>query len=88
MEELLNELNLDIEPTKLDANKYEIDLDNSNEYAKMYSMLNNSEIVKEDIDSSQLTSDTSSLQFTANNLTVTLLADFNADTYKMILREN
>lgn len=88
MDELLNELNLNNEPIQVDENTYSIDLNDSNEYAKVYSLLDKSKIVKEDQYSSQLTSDNASVQFTSNNLTATLLADFNSDTYKLTIREN
>ena len=44
--------------------------------------------LEEDAESSQITSGPSSIQYVGDLYTVTLLADFEADTYKLVIREN
>lgn len=86
MEDFLNEIGITANLQKTDNNTYTMDIPNSNAYGKIYSKLDNSDLVEEDIESSQITYDNSSIQFTSDDYLITLLADFNEDTYKLTIK--
>lgn len=90
MEELLRNLGINEIPNKSDDGNYVIDILDSDEYARYYSKLDRSDLVEEDEDSSQMSLDSSSIQYLSNDdkYTLTLLADFEGDTYSLVIREN
>jgi len=85
--ELLNRLNITKEPVRNDNGSFTIDIDNSNEYSSYYSKLNKADFLEQDDEASQVSIETSSIQFLSDDFTITLLADFDNDSYKMIIRE-
>jgi hypothetical protein len=87
MEEFLKQLGIDGKLNKSSKNVYVLDIDNSDEYGKIYSKLDKSDLVTEVDDSSQITYDTASIQFESDEFMITLLADFENDTYKMTIKE-
>lgn len=89
MEELLKEIGITEQPTKSE-NGLTIDFADSDDYARAYSKLDKSDLVDEDEENSQITLENSSIQYTSEdgNYSITLLADFDADTYKLNIREN
>ena len=87
MEEFLKQLGIDGKLNKSSKNVYVLDIDNSDEYGKIYSKLDKSDLVIEVDDSSQITYDTASIQFESDEFMITLLADFENDTYKMTIKE-
>lgn len=88
MEEFLRKLGIDKEGEYTDDNNYFIDIEDDDEYAKIYSTLDRSEELEEDEDSSQLTDENSSIQYVNDNYTVTLLVDYASDQYALVCREN
>lgn len=88
MEEFLKQLRIDKKAEKTDDGKLLIELEDSDEYGRIYSKLDKSDLVYEDQDSSQVTFDTSSIQFESDNYLITLLADFEQDTYKLTIKDN
>ena len=88
MEELLRQLGIDAEPVKGENGSYNIDIEDSNEYGKYFSKLDKSGIVEEEQDASSVNFENSSIQFTNEQYTLTLLADFENDTYSLNIREN
>jgi len=90
MEELLKKIGITEMPNKTDDGNFVIDILDSDEYAKYYSKLDRSDLVEEDDDSSQMSLDSSSIQYISNDdkYTLTLLADFEGDTYSLVIREN
>ena len=88
MEEFLKELGIDKEPTKAEDGTLVIEIANSNEYAKYYSLLENSDLVDEDESSSQLTLEASSIQYVGDNYVITLMSNLEADTYQLTIKEN
>lgn len=69
------------------TNTYVIDIDDSEEYGKVYSLLDKSNEIEEDEDSSTITVHTSNLVFESDNYQLTLIADFDQDTYKLVCKE-
>lgn len=69
------------------TNTYVIDIEDSNEYGKIYSLLDKSEEVEEDEDSSTITIHTSNIIYESDNFHFNLIADFDQDTYKLVCKE-
>lgn len=88
MEELLRQLGIDAEPVKGENGSYNINIEDSNEYGRYFSKLDKSDIVEEEQDASSVNFENSSIQFTNEKYTLTLLADFENDTYSLNIREN
>ena len=88
MNELLKQIGIDAEPVKGENGSYNIDIEDSNEYGKYFSKLDKSDLVEEEQDASSVNFENSSIQFTNDNYTLTLIADFENDTYSLNIREN
>lgn len=88
MNELLKQLGIDAEPVKGEGGSYNIDIEDSNEYGRYFSKLDKSDLVEEEQDASSVNFENSSIQFTNDKYTLTLLADFENDTYSLNIREN
>ena len=88
MNELLKQIGIDAEPVKAEDGNYNIDIEDSNEYGKYFSKLDKSDLVEEDQDASSVNFENSSIQFVNDEYTLTLIADFENDTYSLNIREN
>ena len=88
MNELLKQIGIDAEPVKGENGSYNIDIEDSNEYGRYFSKLDKSDLVEEEQDASSVNFENSSIQFTNEKYTLTLLADFENDTYSLNIREN
>ena len=88
MNELLKQIGIDAEPVKGKDGGYNIDIEDSNEYGRYFSKLDKSDLVEEEQDASSVNFENSSIQFTNDNYTLTLIADFENDTYSLNIREN
>ena len=69
------------------TNTYVIDIEDSDEYGKIYSLLDKSDEIEEDEDSSTITVHNSNIVFESENYQLTLIADFDQDTYKLVCKE-
>ena len=87
MEEFLKQLGIDSKSGTYKNDLYIVDIDNSNDYGKIYSKLERSDLVDEVADNSQVMYESASIQFEGENYLITLLADFENDTYKMTIKE-
>ena len=88
MNELLKQIGIDAEPVKAEDGNYNIDIEDSNEYGKYFLILVKSDLVEEDQDASSVNFENSSIQFVNDEYTLTLIADFENDTYSLSIREN
>lgn len=88
MNELLKQIGIDAEPVKGENGSYNIDIEDSNEYGRYFSKLDKSDLVEEEQDASSVNFENSSIQFTNDDYTLTLIADFENDTYSLNIREN
>ena len=88
MNELLKQIGIDAKPVKAEDGNYNIDIEDSNEYGKYFSKLDKSDLVEEDQDASSVNFENSSIQFVNDEYTLTLIADFENDTYSLSIREN
>lgn len=89
MEDFLKELGITLDGHVNENGHYVIDIDDSDEFGKIFSRLDKSTLVDEDEESSSLTLDTANIQYMGDEYNITLMADFENDTgYKLIVREN
>ena len=88
MEQLLKEIGIDAEPHQGSDGTYVIDIEDSNEYGIYYSKLDRSDLVDEDEESSNVTIDGSTIVYISDDYTLTLIADFSSDQYRLTIREN
>lgn len=88
MEEFLRSIGIVEKGTTTRDGSYVIDIPDSDVYGKYLSRLDRCEYLEEDTESSQITSGPSSIQYSNDDYTITLLSDFDADTYKLTIREN
>jgi len=88
MEEFLKKLGIQGKLKKSSNNAMVLDIDGSDNYGRIFSRLDRSDLLEEDEDTSQLTLDTSSIQYMSDEYRITLLADFNTDEYKLVIKEN
>ena len=86
MEEFLKELGIQGTPQRANNNTYILDIEGSDNYGRIYSKLDRSDLVEENEDASQLTLDTSSLRYENDEYEITLLADFDEDSYQLIIQ--
>lgn len=69
-------------------NQYIIDILDSNEFGKYYSILSRSDLVNEDTETSTVNVENSNIRFNSDNFDLTLIADFNNSIYKLSVEEN
>lgn len=70
-----------------EESKYVIDLVDSDEYSKMYTILDNSEKVDLDEDSTLVTDKVSELLYLSDDYDIKLVANFADDIYKIVIKE-
>ena len=87
MEEFLKSLGITGHLQK-SKSSYVLDIADSNEYGKIYSLLDKNEELEEDAEGSQVTLDYSSVQFFNDKYMIQLIADFDADEYRLTIKEN
>lgn len=88
MEQLLREIGISEIPQQGEDGTYIIDIRDSNDYGKYYSKLDRSDLLDEDEESSNVTVDGSTIVYISDDYTLTLIADFASDQYKLTIREN
>lgn len=88
MQEFLKELGINLELYKTDDGDYSADIANSNEYGRIFSKLDKSDLIEEEQDCSTVTFDNSNIQYVNDDYTITIIADFENDVYKLHIREN
>lgn len=84
MEEFAKKLNIEY-PGELMGDKYIIPLMTSDEYSKMYTLLDKSELVELDTDSTLVTDKVSELLYYGEGFEVKLTANFSDDFYRVVI---
>jgi hypothetical protein len=87
MKELLKEMGITEEGHSTSKNNYVIDLDDSNHFNKIFSKLDKSELVEENEDSSVVNLEVTNILYLADGYSLNLIADFDQDTYKLVVTE-
>lgn len=87
MEKFLKELGINQIGHYNSKNNYIIDIEDSEEYGKIYSKLDKSDLLDENDDSSTVTMHNSHIVFESDDYQFTLIADFENDTYKLVCKD-
>lgn len=88
IKEILEELGIEATGSYLEDGSYLINIDNTTEWGKMYSKLENNEDLEQQDELSLLTVDTGNQVFEKpGEYQVVLNADFNGGVYKLIIDE-
>ena len=87
MEKFLKEIGITQVGHYNNKNNYIIDIEDSNEYGKIYSKLDKNDLVEENDDSSSITANNSHIVFESDDYQFTLIADFENDAYKLVCKE-
>ena len=88
IDDLLRDLNIDADYTENENGSFTIDLVDSNEYSRYYSKIDKSEDFEEDEEASQVTAETSSIQFINDDYILTLIANWDEpEEYKLVIRK-
>ena len=87
LDELLEELGIYKEYTLAVDGSYVIDLEDSNEFGKIFTKLDNSDVVEQNAEASLLTADNSSLSYMSEFFDIQLISDFLGDNYKLVFKE-
>lgn len=85
-EEFLQELGID-KAVEFKNNEAVVILKDSNEYAKMYSILSNSDLLDLESEKVVINTNISTLKYTGQYYNITLSADLTRDIYKLIIEE-
>lgn len=86
VKEFLEKIGISRNPNQSGSRTYVVDIDDSDEFGKFYSLLEKSNLVELDDESSQITSDTMNVQFESDDFIITMLGDMVADKYKMTIK--
>lgn len=92
VEELVKSLEIDKTGTYSDKNNYVIDLESSDEWGKMFSLLDSDEELDMQEDTNVLSEDNSSYSWLYESeddktFQISLIANFIEDTYKIVIAE-
>lgn len=87
MKELLKKIGIDGSGYYSDANTYVIDLEDSNAYNKAFTKLDNTSLVEEMSDSSVSNAYISNVMYINDRYSINIIADFESDTYKIIVHK-
>ena len=86
MEELLKSVEITKEGVYTKNGAYVVDIDDYEEYAKFFNLLEKSEL-EEVQDTSQITIHTTNITFASDKYQIVLQADLDEDLYKLVVTE-
>lgn len=84
MEEFAKKLGIEY-PGEMSNGKYIIPLNNSDEYSKVYTLLDKSDLVELDTSCTLVTDKVSELQYFNDDFNIKLAANFVDDLYKVVI---
>lgn len=87
MKELLSKIGITEAGHFSEDGNYVIDFETSNQFNKAFSKLDKSDLVDENEDASSITLETSTVMYVADDYTLALIADFDQDTYRLVVTE-
>lgn len=87
MKELLNKLGITEAGYFSKDKSYIIDFENDKEYNKAFSRIDKSDLLEEDPDTSVINTNVSNIVYTNDNFILNMIADFDSDTYKLVVKE-
>jgi hypothetical protein len=86
MKEFVIKLGINLEG-RMDGDKYIIELSDSNEYSRMYTLLDSSDLVEIEEDATLLTDKVGELLFTDDTFDIKLVGNFASDIYRLVVTE-
>lgn len=87
MDEVLKKLGISLDGEFSKDGSYIADIYNSDEFGRVYSVLEKNDNVEELYSNSLLTMHNSSISYLYDNYQITLIADFEQDLYKLVISE-
>ena len=87
MKELLKKIGIDGSGYYSDSNTYVIDLEDSNAYNKAFTKIDNTSLVDEMSESSVSNAYISNVMYINDRYSINIIADFESDTYKIIVHK-
>ena len=87
MDEVLKKLGISLDGEFSKDGSYIVDIYNSDEFGRVYSVLEKNDDVEELYSNSLLTIHNSSISYLYDNYQITLIADFEQDLYKLVISE-
>ena len=87
MKELLNKLGITQAGYFSKDKSYIIDFEDDKEYSKAFSRIDKSNLLEEDPDTSVINTNVSNIVYTNDNFILNMIADFDSDTYKLVVKE-
>lgn len=87
MESVLRKLNIYLEGSYSKDGSYVIDIYDSDDFGRIYSLLDNNNNVEELDDSSLLNQHSANISYLYDDYQLTLIADFDEDLYKLVVTE-
>lgn len=87
MEQLLKEIGINETGTYTSDGSYVVDIKDYNLYGRYFSLLENSDLVEESQDTTQITIHTTNITYVSDKYQITLQADFEEDLYKIIMKK-
>jgi hypothetical protein len=87
MKELLNKLGITQAGYFSKDKSYIIDFEDDKEYNKAFSRIDKSNLLEEDPDTSVINTNVSNIVYTNDNFILNMIADFDSDTYKLVVKE-
>ena len=85
MEELLNQIGITAKGEISKHGAYVVDIKDYDEYGKYFSLLDKSDLVQEVPDTAQLTIYITNITYVSDNYQITLLADLEEESYKLVV---
>ena len=85
MRNFLKELGIEAVGYFSDNNNYIVDIENSDDFNKVFSKLDNSDLLEEDEDLSVVNVNASNIMYFSDDYTINLIADYDEDKYKLVI---
>lgn len=85
MEDLLKRIGINKEGNYSKSGAYVIDIESSDEFGVIYTLLDKSDEIEELTDNGQVTEHTANIGYTSDDYLLNLQADYDNDTYKLIV---
>lgn len=87
MESLLRKLNIYLDGSYSKDGSYIVDIYDSDDFGRIYSLLDNNKDVEELADSSSINMHNANVTYIYDDYQLALIADFDEDLYKLVITE-
>lgn len=86
MKQLLTAIGINL-PGHYEGDDYVVDIDNSDMFYRVFSKLDNTDLLDEETESSQVGLDATNVIYSSDDYSINLIANFENDTYSLICKE-